>query len=190
MTEASLRLNLGCGRNPKAGWVNVDRMAEAAADVTVDLESDTWPWADSSVDEVMLCHVLEHLGQTTDSFFHVIRELYRVAKPGAKITIITPHPRSDDYMNDPTHVRPITPAILRLFDKTINRQWEAEGHANSPLGLYLDVDFKIEELSFLPEEPWLTRYNAGEINRDGLAEAERSFANVIKEVTVVWEAVK
>jgi hypothetical protein len=185
-----VRLNLGCGLNPKAGWVNVDRVSLAAADVILDLESSPWPWADSSVDEILFNHVLEHLGERNETFFSIMRELYRVARPGAEITIVVPHPRSDDYMNDPTHVRPITPAILRLFDQSANRELAAAGHTNTPLGLYLGVDFRIKSLAFLPDEPWLTRYNAGEINRDQLAEAERGFCNVIKEITIVCEAVK
>jgi hypothetical protein len=185
-----LRLNLGCGRNPMPGWVNVDRASAAAADVIVDLESDSWPWADNSVDEILLHHVLEHLGERNETFLAIIQELYRVARPGAKITVVVPHPRSDDFMNDPTHVRPITPAVLRLFDQSVNREWAAAGHSNSPLGLYLDVDFRIKSMHFLPDEPWLTRLNTGEITRDQLAEAERGFCNVIKEITIVWEAVK
>lgn len=185
-----VRLNLGCGLNAKPGWVNVDRERNAAADLIVDLEAGRWPWADSSVDEILLQHALEHLGQSNETFFSVMRELYRVARPGAEITIVVPHPRNDDYMNDPTHVRPITPAVLRLFDQSVNREWAEAGHSNSPLGLYLGVDFRIKSLAFLPDEPWFTRYNKGEINREQLAEAERTYCNVIKEITIVCEAVK
>ena len=64
------------------------------------------------------------------------------------------------------------------------------GHTNTPLGLYLGVNFRIKALNFLPEEPWLSRFNSGEIDRNGLAEAERSYSNVIKEITILWEAVK
>lgn len=185
-----LRLNLGCGRNPKRGWINVDKAHAAAADQVVDLETLPWPWADNSVDAILLHHVLEHLGQRTETFLGIVKELYRVSKPGAEITIVVPHPRSDDFVNDPTHVRAVTPAALRLFDQGVNREWEAAGHPNTPLGVYLGVDFRIKTLNFSPDEPWLSRFNSGEIDRNGLAEAERSFSNVIKEITIVWEAVK
>lgn len=190
MTINPVRLNLGCGLNRKPDWINVDRAVAASADMIVDLELHFWPWPDNSVDEIMLHHVLEHLGQRNETFFAIIRELYRVARPGAEITIVVPHPRSDDFMNDPTHVRAITPAVLRLFDRSMNDEWAKAGRPNSPLGLYLGVDFRIKSLTFLPDEPWFTRFNSGEIDRDQLAEAERSFCNVIKEITIIWEAVK
>ena len=185
-----LCLNLGCGRNRKPGWINVDKAAKAAADLIVDLESHFWPWADSSVDAILMQHVLEHLGERTETFFAIVQELYRISRPGAEITIVVPHPRSDDFMNDPTHVRAITPAVLRLFDQEANRECEAAGHSNSPLGLYLGVDFRIKSMTFVPEEPWLGAYQRGEITVDQLAEAERVHCNVIKEITIVWEAVK
>jgi hypothetical protein len=185
-----VRLNLGCGRNRIPGWINVDREPASDADLTVDLETLPWPWADNSVDAVLLIHVLEHLGERNAAFFGIVKELYRVTRAGAEITITVPHPRSDDFLNDPTHVRPITPAILRLFDQSLNRDFAASGHPNTPLGLYLEVDFRIKSLAFFPDEPWRSRLQKHEIDSAQLAEAERSFANVIKEMTIVWETVK
>ena len=156
----------------------------------VDLESHFWPWADNAVDTILLSHVMEHLGERTETFFAIMQELYRIARPGAEIIVVVPHPRSDDFVNDPTHVRPITPGVLRLFDQQANREWEAAGVSNSPLGLYLGVDFRIKGLTFVPEEPWLTRFRSGEISRDQLAEAERTHCYVSKEITMVLEAVK
>ena len=40
------------------------------------------------------------------------------------IKIIVPHPRHDDFISDPTHVRPITILGLQLFDKDLNIKWE------------------------------------------------------------------
>ena len=185
-----MRLNLGCGSKILDGWHNVDKYPTFSPNQLVDLEVFPWPWPDSSVDEVLLCHVLEHLGAATDVYLGIIRELYRVCRDEAKIVIVVPHPRHDNFLGDPTHVRPITPAVLRLFDQQANRECEAAGHSNSPLGLYLGVDFRIKSLAFQPDQPWLGRYQRGEIDRDQLAEAERVHCNVIKEITIVWEAVK
>ena len=173
------------------GWINVDKEAASGADQVVDLEALPWPWADNSVSTILLRHVLEHLGQQTGGFLGIVKELYRVAQPGAEITIIVPHPRSDDFIGDPTHVRPITPAALHLFDKAANREWEKAKYCNTPLGLYLDVDFRIKSVEAILDEPWLGRLQrVGEIDRAALAAAERSYFNVFKEVTIVWEAVK
>ena len=58
---SGLRLNLGCGMNRLDGYVNVDRYGEP--DLRHDLEVVPWPWPDDSVSEVLLKHVLEHLGR-------------------------------------------------------------------------------------------------------------------------------
>ena len=42
-----LKLNLGCGQNPRDGYLNVDKYG--SADLTCDLEAFPWPWPDNSV---------------------------------------------------------------------------------------------------------------------------------------------
>jgi hypothetical protein len=46
----------------------------------------------------------------------------------------------------PTHVRPITPQLLALFDKEENLRWRAMVSANSPLALQCGVNFKISKV--------------------------------------------
>ena len=72
-----------------------------------------------------------------------MQELYRICKNGSIIDIIVPHPRNDDFISDPTHVRPITDLLLSLYDKELNLQWTKDGAANSPLALIHNVNFKI-----------------------------------------------
>lgn len=55
-----IRLNLGCGRNIREGWVNADRSLLPGVDVVVDLEKEL-PFADDSADEILLSHVIEHI---------------------------------------------------------------------------------------------------------------------------------
>ncbi len=140
-TLEGLKLNLGCGQNLLAGYVNVDK--HGSPDVKHDLEVFPWPWATSSVDEVVLNHVLEHLGATADVFIGIMKELYRVCRPEGIVRIAVPHPRHDHFIGDPTHVRVVTPAMLSLFSKANCRRWAEQGAANSPLALYHDVDFAI-----------------------------------------------
>ncbi|MBY0403020.1 MAG: methyltransferase domain-containing protein, partial [Cyanobacteria bacterium] len=102
-----LKLNLGSGQNPKAGYVNVDKFGNP--DVLLDLESFPWPWETSSVDEIVLHHVMEHLGASAEVYFKIMQEMYRVCKPGALIHITVPHPRHNHFAFDPTHVRGILP---------------------------------------------------------------------------------
>jgi hypothetical protein len=185
-----MRLNLGCGNNKLSGWTNVDKTAACNPDQVVDLEKLPWPWPDGSAEEVMLSHVLEHLGATADAYFGVIKELYRVCRDGAKVTIVVPHPRHDSFLADPTHVRVVTPLGLELFSQARNREWIAKGFANTPLGLYLGVDFVMQEVNMLPAEPWRSRMSRGEVTKAQFMDAERNLANVVEQITMVLKAVK
>jgi len=185
-----MRLNLGCGFDKRAGFVNVDKMAACAPDQVVDLERLPWPWADDSAAEVVLRHTLEHLGATTDGYLGIIRELWRICRHGAEVTITVPHPRHDSFLNDPTHVRAVTPQGLELFSQAKNREWQAKGLANTPLGIYLGVDFAVQSVQAAPDEPWAGRLQRGEIKPAELQQAMRQFNNVIAETTTVLRAIK
>ena len=74
-----------------------------------------------------------------------MKELYRICVNEAVLEIAVPHPFHDDFVSDPTHVRPITRMTLALFDKEQNLNWRKMGAANSPLALQFGVDFRILE---------------------------------------------
>ena len=78
------------------------------------------------------------------------KELYRICKDGTLITIFVPHFRHDFFFNDPTHVRVITPDSLLLFSKSFNKYCAKNKLSNSPLGLYLDIDFEIVSKNLNP----------------------------------------
>jgi len=185
-----MRLNLGCGRNKLAGWINVDKAPASNPDQLVDLERFPWPWHDNSVDEVMLSHVLEHLGAKVDDYLGIIKELYRVCRHGATITVVVPDPRHDNYISDPTHVRPVTPESLLLFSQSANREWGERGLANTPLGLYLGVDFATKSVTVLLSEPWRTQLRDGKISKDAVIEAIRNYNNVVEQNTIVLKVLK
>lgn len=97
-----MRLNVGCGRNILEGWVNLDKDGPVAFDLE-ECGNKLMPFEDDSVDEFLLSHVLEHIHNSLP----MMQELYRVAKPGAKMMIRGPYGSSDDAYEDPTHVRQI-----------------------------------------------------------------------------------
>ena len=177
-----MKLNLGCGTRPIEGWVNADKYPPA--DILHDLESLPWPWGDNSAEEIVLSHVLEHLGPTPDLFLKIMQELYRVCKPGATVMIVVPDPRHDFYLNDPTHVRPITPQMLAMFSKKQCEDWARNNNANTPLALQLGVDFETVGTQAIPD----ARY-AGKSNAE-ISEAYRRENNVISEHIIVLKAVK
>jgi hypothetical protein len=183
-----LKLNLGSGQNPKPGFVNVDKFG--SPDVVCDLEQFPWPWEDSSVAEVELFHVLEHLGESTATFIGIMKELYRVCRDGAVIRIGVPHPRSDDYLNDPTHVRPITPEMMSLFCRRLNLEWKRAGASNSPLGLYHDVDFEVTSVNYDLTREWAQRLQSGAVTQQQLADAAKAQNNVVRQTRIELRVVK
>ena len=176
-----MRLNLGCGDRKIEGFHNVDSVALCAPDEVVDLESFPWPWADNSVEEVMLNHVLEHLGQETEVYLSIIKELYRVCKHDSMVHIRVPHPRHDNYLSDPTHVRPITLKGLSMFSAAKCRLWQEAGAANTPLALYMNVDFELVYYENRLDPKWQSLLDDG-LPADELQMAMRTSYNVIEEV--------
>ena len=170
--------------------MNVDSSEHCAPDILHDLEDFPWPWADSSVDEIVMRHVLEHLGATTETYFGVLRELYRVCRHDARITIVVPHPRHDDFLHDATHVRAVTLEGLSMFSRKNCEEWIAAGNANTPLALIAGVDFDMVEKEVTLDEPWQSRFRLGKISRAELVMALRQYNNVAKELTAVLRVVK
>jgi hypothetical protein len=179
--QAGMKLNMGCGLNKQPGWVNVDLSTRSEPDVVADLEVTPWPWPDDSAEEVLFNHSLEHMGQTPKVFLAVMAELYRVCAPGAVVRVNAPHPRHDHFLNDPTHVRPITPETLQLFDRRLNLDWQARGGANTPLSLYLDVDFELTVRAALLDEPYARQLSRGELTREAAHELASTRNNVVRE---------
>lgn len=185
-----MRFNMGCGRNRLDGFHNVDSQPGAAADEVWDLEKIPWPWPSASAEEVRFIHSLEHMGQDPRVFLAIMRELYRICRPGALVRIEAPHPRHDDYLNDPTHVRPITPDMMSLFDRELNDRWLASGSPNSPLAHYLDVDFPLRAVQITLAEPYHTDLAQGRITKEEAADLMRSRWNVARAFSIVLEARK
>jgi SAM-dependent methyltransferase len=93
-----MRLNIGCGDKAKEGFLGVDRFACAAAAVLCDFDRGL-PFRGDSIDAVELDNVIEHMADILE----FMREISRVCKDGAVITMITPHFTSWDSWRDPTH---------------------------------------------------------------------------------------
>ena len=183
-----MKLNLGCGGQLLSGYCNVDKFG--TPDLVCDLEKFPWPWADNSVDEILLYHVLEHLGQSPDVFLDVIKEMYRVCRNDAVIKIKVPHPRHDFYIMDPTHVRPITIDMMTMFSKQNNLAWQQTGQSNTPLAIYHNVDFEIIRQEYVIEEPYATQFRDGQISQQQLTHSISSLWNVVQEISMDLKVIK
>ncbi|MCC2630425.1 MAG: methyltransferase protein, partial [Candidatus Paceibacter sp.] len=146
-------LNLGCGYNKRSGYLNVDSSSVCNPDLVLDMEITPWPWQDNSVDEIRLDHVLEHVGKDPKTYLAVWKEIWRISKPGTQIFITVPHWRHDNFVHDPTHVRPITPIGIAMFDHQRNLEDLKNGGQETKLGFMTGIDIGIKhiEYEYVPE---------------------------------------
>lgn len=103
-SEVLKKLNIGCGKRPLPGFVNLDREKRIGVDVAFDLETcgdAKLPFPDNHFDRMICSHTAEHI----TNFLPMMQELWRVAKPGCSAVFITPYGGHDTAFEDPTHVR-------------------------------------------------------------------------------------
>ena len=190
--KALIKLNLGCGYNKYEGYVNVDSAPECKPDTVWDLEKTPWPWKDSSVDEIKLEHVLEHLGQTTERYLAIWKEMWRVCRNGALIDIKVPHWNHENFYHDPTHVRAVTPIGVAMFDQTRNIRNAEENGKETKLGLFTGVDIDIQEsdIEYFYTGEIVNALNRGEFDRAGLEHLRSHQNNISNEIRIKARVVK
>ena len=93
------KLNLGCGRQIKEGWINVDIQKGKGVDKSFDFNKFPYPFKTNTFDYVLIDNVLEHL----DNIHKVMNELWRICKKGAIIEIFVPYWNHSVAYNDATH---------------------------------------------------------------------------------------
>lgn len=126
----SLKLHLGCGRDIRKGYVNVDRRKLKGVDVVLDIERDEWPWEENSVDFILAYHVLEHLGD----LIGFMDKAHKVLKPTGQLHVRVPHHRHRNADTDPTHVRRFTESSFDYwypgtsFESFSDLQWKCKHH--------------------------------------------------------------
>ena len=107
-----MKLNLGCGNKEIPGFVGVDRFPCAAARVLGDLNGRL-PFRDGSADEVLLDNVIEHVRDIPA----LMSEVARVSRPGARVTVRTPHFSAWASWRDPTHLHHLSYFSMDHFEK-------------------------------------------------------------------------
>jgi SAM-dependent methyltransferase len=146
------RLNLGCGHNHLSGYINVDKDPNCNPDVLADLE-DILPFDDNSVDEIIMNHSLEHLGQSTEGYLNIWKELYRILKNQGTLKITVPHWNHENFHHDPTHVRKVTPTGVNMFNQRNNMDTIESNGQETTLGLQLGIDIAVMNVGY-DYSPW------------------------------------
>lgn len=127
-----LRLDFGCGPNPREGFEGVDVM-DFGQKYRVNLGTDRFPWKDGSVGEAHASHFLEHL--EPEERIHFVNELYRVLAPGAKCQVVVPHWASNRAYGDLTHK---WPPVSEFWFYYLNKDWRKQ---NAPHNTGYDCHF-------------------------------------------------
>jgi len=81
-----IKLNLGCGRDIKEEYINIDFKSAKGVNMILDLNKNVLPFEDNSVDEILCSHVLEHLVDP----YSFMEECHRVLKEGGIICVKLP----------------------------------------------------------------------------------------------------
>ncbi len=92
-------LDIGCGRNKRAGAIGMDKNSNTDADVIHDSNQFPYPFDDNRFDLIVCDSVLEHL----DDLFRVMEEIHRIIVPNGIVDIKVPYYTSFDAFTDPTH---------------------------------------------------------------------------------------
>lgn len=107
------KLNLGCGKDIRKEYVNLDSIKLPGVDVIHDIEKFPWPFEDNTFNEVIANHVLEHIADLVKT----MEEMHRVCAVDAIIKIRVPYFASPIYHTDPTHKRKFTYNTFEYFTK-------------------------------------------------------------------------
>lgn len=87
MQNDTIRLEIGCGKKPRAGFRTCD--IRDLPEVDYVCAADDLPFENNTVDEIYSRHVVEHF--TLKEFLKVLQEWNRVLKVGGSVYIICPN---------------------------------------------------------------------------------------------------
>ncbi len=106
------KLNIGCGKDIKKDFLNVDYFNGKGVDKVINLNNYPYPFKENQFEEILAKDILEHLEKPDKC----IRELWRISKKGCKIEITVPHYSSVNAWGDMTHVKPFSQHSMDHFD--------------------------------------------------------------------------
>ncbi|HXD50642.1 MAG TPA: methyltransferase domain-containing protein [Burkholderiales bacterium] len=112
-----MKLNLGCGDERPAGFLNVDLLPGPGVDLTVDLNRTPWTFDSDSVEQIRAYHVFEHLVDKAAT----LNECYRILVPGGLLDFEVPTTDGWGAWSDPQHVSYWNEDVLNYISASRNR---------------------------------------------------------------------
>ena len=109
------KLLIGCGKKPKADFINLDAIKNSCVDVVHDLNVFPYPFEENQFTHIEGEHIIEHL----DDIPKVMKELARILEQNGTIRLITPHFASSCAYKDTTHKHNFAYASFKYFEATI-----------------------------------------------------------------------
>jgi hypothetical protein len=116
MDVGKMKLHIGSGFVRKEGFINIDIVqciddnGIAFTDIVMDIEKESLPFEDNSIEEIAAYEILEHIGFSKDNpngqeaLIFVMNEMWRVLKPTGFLHGKVPGTH-EGSISDPTHKR-------------------------------------------------------------------------------------
>lgn len=112
------KLNLGCGRDIKKGYINLDIAKLPGVNIIWDINKLPLPFKKEEFDEVYAKDIFEHV-----DYIPLLRDLHRILKIGGIIKITVPHFTSRNLYADPTHKYGFSYETFKFFLKKHPRRY-------------------------------------------------------------------
>lgn len=122
--EEKIRLNLGCGRDYRKGYINADISPEVKPDVVCNIE-DVIPFRNDTFDEVLCNNVLDQIF-FPEVFVSVMNDLWRITKKDGEIFIRVPNAEDACAFQDPMSSRTFTDQTFSYMEEG-HRRYEQYG---------------------------------------------------------------
>ena len=106
-----IKLNIGAGHTYIPGFINID--ISERADLALDLNKESLPFENNSVDLVFSYHTLEHI----EKYLFALSEIYRVLKHGGVFLLGVPYVTLTEYhLVNPYHRQNFNEFSFDFFD--------------------------------------------------------------------------
>lgn len=143
-----MKLNIGSGIHPLAGWVNIDLNdpGEAGGQIQIDVIASCLdlPFPDECADMAYFGHILEHLTYDVDAP-RALREAHRCLKPGGVLGVVGPamdlaiETQQPDGIIEAIKVTPVDPNATEPYGGAVGHSHLWEANTNNTFQLVSSV---------------------------------------------------